>query len=161
MYDILTLQEWLKQFYRVSAQDGGFYDPPLMVDSFIYPVTFTAFNAVTGNAAGNLQINANADFVLTRISYSASTGTAQTESTKTVAQVTMQITDAGSQRPFFNSAMALENFAANANPQRFLAYPKFVPANSSLSFQLQGVATAAETYRIDLALEGVSVRRYG
>ena len=157
MYDILTLQAWIRALYDVNNHGSG---SRLWIEPYSYTMTFTALAAVAGTQTQALAINANADFVCTRISYTAVLGTAQNVSTKPVAQVRALLTDAGSSRPFFNQATALENFASNEFPNRFLPYPRWLAANTTITGQLTGYGTAAETYTIDLCLDGVAVRQY-
>jgi hypothetical protein len=156
MDSILELREWVKSLYAQNGQNPD----RLWIEPYSYTYSVTGLSAVGGTSAGQLAINANADFVCTRISYTASVGTVQTLGTKPIAQVRATIIDAGSARPFFNTATALENFASNEYPNRFLPYPRWLSANTTLSIQLVGYGTAAETYGIDLTFEGVAVRQY-
>lgn len=156
MQSILELREWVKSLYAQNGQNPD----RLWIEPYSYTYTAAALAAVGGSATGQLAINANADFVCMRISYAASLGTAQTVSSKPVAQVRATIIDAGSARPFFNTATALENFASNEYPNRFLSYPRWLSANTTLSIQLVGYGAAAESYDIDLTFDGVSVRQF-
>jgi hypothetical protein len=161
MYGILELREWITALYRTQNQDGSISEPRLILEPFAYTLTIPSILAVAGVATGIIAINANADFYCTRISYAASVGTVQTVSSKVIAQLRATIVDAGSARPFFNSAQALENFASNENPARFLTYPRTLRANTSISVQLTGYGTAAETYAVDLTFEGVNAYQFG
>jgi len=161
MYGILELREWITALYRTQNGDGSISEPRLILEPFSYNLTIAGIAAVAGTANGLININANADFYCTRISYAAVTGTAQNVSTKTVAQLRATIVDAGSARPFFNSAQPLDTFASNENPNRFLTYPRTLRANTSVSVQLTGYGTAAETYTLDLTFEGVNVYQFG
>jgi hypothetical protein len=105
----------------------------LAIEPFSYNLTIASIAAVAGTATGIIAINANADFYCTRINYSATTGTAQNVGTKTVAQLRVLLVDAGSSRPFFNSAQPLESFASNEYPNRFLPYPAH-PARKHFGF---------------------------
>lgn len=156
MYDILTLQSWIERLYAVNAGAGQ-----LIIEPFGYSLSLTGIGGVSGSASGQFTINANADFICTRISYHANTGAVQNVGNKTVAFLRANIVDAGSARPFFNSAVDLENFACNEYPNRFLPYPRLLSANTALTVQLTGWAPAAETYAIDLFFDGVAVRQFG
>lgn len=161
MYGILELREWVTALYRTQRPDGSVYEPNLAIEPFSYNLTIPSIAAVAGTATGLIAINANADFYCTRITYTATTGTAQNVGTKTIAQIRATIIDAGSSRPFFNSAQPLESFASNEYPNRFLPYPRVLRANTSVSVQLTGYGVAAETYQIDLTLEGVNAYQFG
>ena len=156
MDNILELREWVKSLYAQNGQDAS----RLWIEPYSYTLNVAALAAVGGTSTGQIAINAKADFVCTRISYAAVTGAALNVGTKTVAQVRATIIDAGSARPFFNTATPLENFASNEYPARFLTYPRWLSANTTLSVQLVGYGTAAETYNLDLTFEGVSVRQF-
>ena len=158
MYDILTLQQWIRALYDANIGQGAGLS--LWIEPYAYPITITGLVGVGGSASATLAINSNADFVLTRINAHANVSAAQNVGNKTVPFVRVQVTDAGSARPFFNAPVDMENFTANDFPGRFLPYPRWISANSSLLIQATGYATAAETYgQIELSFEGVSVRR--
>lgn len=158
MYDVLTLQKWVRDLY--ASQNGGVVPPGLWIEPFGYPLTITGLVGIGGTFAGTLAINSNADFVLTRILGHANISTAQTVNTKTVPFVRLQLVDSGSARPFFNSAVDFENVCANAYAEHFLSYPRWLSANTTIQVQATGYATAAETYgQIELLFEGVSVRQ--
>lgn len=158
MYDILTLQAWVRALYDANLGEGA--GAQLWIEPYSYPISITGLAAVGGTSSQNLAINSNADFVLTRISYHANIAAIQNVGNKTVAFARVQIIDAGSARPFFNAAVDLENFASNANPERFLPFPRWISANSSLTVQATGYGTGVETYGIELLFEGVSVRKF-
>lgn len=155
MYDILTLQEFINRLYAATSPNSR-----IIIEPFGYSLSFTSLAGVSGTATGTFNVNANADFFCTRIAYHANTGTVQNVGTKTVAFLRANIVDNGSARAFFNSPVALENFASNEYPNKMLAWPRYMQANTSISVQLSGWAPAAETYSVDLFFEGVSVREF-
>lgn len=162
MYDVLTIEDWIRRLY---AGTSGMNDARrIAIEAFGYPFVITSLAAVGGTASGTLQINGNADFVLTRVSYNAtlSTSTVENVGAAPVPQVTLNVVDAGSNRPFYNQPVLIQNLCANPNnPGRFQPYPRFLSANTSLSIAAVGVGTTAETYqRIDLLFEGMNVRQY-
>lgn len=157
MQSILELQEWIMRLWQSNGRNSS----QLIIEPFGYPLAFTGLAAVGGNANLSFLVNANSDFVLTRVSYHANTGAVQNVGTKTVAQIRAQVVDAGSARPFWNSAIDLENFASNEYPNRYLPYPRLISANSAITVQLTGIGAAAETYAGELFFEGVNVREFG
>lgn len=159
MYDVLTIEDWIRRIY--ASQLGPDVAQRLWLEPYSYVISFSSFVGATGTASGQLAINSNADFVLLRINYEATLASVQTVSSKPVAQVRLQVTDAGSGQAFFNSAMPLETLASHAFPSRFMPYPRFLSANSSLSLALTGYAGAAETYSaVDIVFDGIRVRQY-
>jgi hypothetical protein len=175
-YDILTIYNYLHALYAAGVDgvrtamrqrtmaDGTVITEPdlsLWIEQYSYPLRFDAFASATGNAVQNLTINANADFLLTRIRYAAyfATPSALTVSTKPIAQVRALITDAGSARPFFAGAMTLENFAeVGGQVPKPLSFARWLAANTAINVQLVGYGPA-ETFNIELAFEGLSCRR--
>jgi ABC-type Fe3+-siderophore transport system permease subunit len=154
--NFLDLQQWIIALYT-AGMSGQI--PRLWIESYAYNLTFTGI-AAGGSATQNVTINSNADFVLTQISHRANVAAAgQTVSTKTAPLARVQITDTGSARPFFNSAVDLENFSANADPNRIMPFPRWVAGNTTLTTQVTSYE-ASQTLNIDLCLAGVSVRRY-
>lgn len=159
MYDVLTIEDWVRRLY--AAQLGQSVAQRLWLEPFSYGISFSTFNAVSGTTTGTLQINSNADFVLLRMNYEAVINSVQTVTSKPVGLIRAQITDAGNSAPFFNTALPLETFCAHQDAQRFLAYPRFLNANTTLQIQLTGYAAAAETLTsLDLVFEGMRVRQY-
>ena len=159
MYDVLTIEDWIRRIY--AARVGNEVAARLWLEPYAYGISFASLLAVGGTASGQLAINSNADFVLLRMNYEATIGAVQNVNSKPVALVRAQITDAGSGQAFFNTAQPLETICAHEFPSRFMPYPRFLSANSSLSVALTGYGTVAETY-LDLTLtfEGIRVREY-
>lgn len=126
-----------------------------------YNLTFTSF-AQNANSSQQLNIQANADFLLLAVKYHAHISAVQTVSTKTVAFARLLITDNGSGQQFTNSAIDLENYAnngANSSGTGQIPYPRLIGGRSSLTVQLVGYQPTAETYGvIDLYFEGVNVQ---
>jgi hypothetical protein len=164
MYDLLTITEWIHNLYRsgIASANGSPVDPSRMwIEQYAYTISFGSFNGVSGVANAQLQINANADFVCTKISYFGALSTAQTVNTQPIIQARMILTDTGSARPLFNSATALENFASRGDMQRPLPYPRWFAANTTISAQATAFGTAAETFTVfDLTFEGMSIRTF-
>lgn len=131
----------------------------LQITPYGYPITFSSL-AQGASSTATLNISANADFVLLGLHYRANIGAAQTVSNKTAAFIRMLITDAGTGENFTNSAVDLENYCTNGHYDNGLPYPRILTGKSSLTIQLTSYAPTAETYAVDLYLEGVQVRAY-
>ena len=129
----------------------------------IVPYGYTV--SVTGLAQGqqqttSLQITSNADFFLLGLNHRANVGAAQNVQTKTAPFVRMLITDSGSNEQFTNTAVDLENYSTNGNTCQSLPYPRILSGRSALTIQFTSYAPTAETYALDVFLEGVLVRVY-
>lgn len=133
---------------------------PVSVVPYGYTVTFAAL-AQGDSQTQSLNITANADFILTEIKARSSIGTAQNVSTKTAPYVRVLITDSGSNEQFTSAAVDLENYSTNGDSEAGgLPYMRFISGRTSLSINATSYAPTAETYAIDLFLEGVLVRAF-
>lgn len=143
------LQAWLAPKY--SGRD-------IYVQPYAYNVTFLAL-AQSASDQKQLQIAANADFVLLGINHRAQIGAAQTVSTKTAPFVRMLVTDSGSNEQFTNVAVDLENYSTNGLGVQNLPYPRIVSGRSALTIQVTNYAPTAETYTsLDILFSGLLVR---
>jgi hypothetical protein len=130
------------------------------ITPYAYPATFTAL-AQNGQQTQNINIQANADFLLLGIAFRANIAAAQTESSVTAPFVRMLIVDTGSNEQFTNAAVDLEAMYRNAQRSVYLPYPRIIQGRSSLSLQATNYSPGAgETYSFDIILEGVHVRAY-
>jgi hypothetical protein len=150
--------ETLKQYIE------SIYPPGLKkwIVPYSYTVTFTAL-AAAGNAIQTLTMQANADFVHTRIGFKANVAAAaQTSSTIVVPQVRLLITDTGTNEQYSNAQVDLSTLATAGIGMPTiteLPYPRFVAGRSSLLLNMTSYE-AANTLNVDVVLTGVLVRAY-
>lgn len=148
-YGPLELQSFLAQFYDGST---------LTCVPFAYNATFVGL-APAAVANQIVTIAANADFLLLALHHRASiAAAAQTVSTKTAPFVRGLITDTGSSESFTNVAVDLENYSQNDAKPNALPFPRLIAGLTSLNVQVTNYS-AAETYLLDLYLEGLRVRK--
>lgn len=149
MNSIQSIQSYLAQLYQGR---------PMIVKPYAYPVTFLAL-AQNVNATQQLQIQANADFLITDVSFRAQIGAAQTVSTKTAPFVRMLVTDSGSNQQFTNAAIDLENYASNDAKIRMLPFPRLVQGRSALTVSVTNYSPGAgETYTsLEIVFNGVEI----
>ena len=157
MYDILTLRAFIAEFYRDRTTPAGI-EKQLWIDAYGYVVSFASFNQNAGVATQNVSINANADFWLTRLSFAWS-GT-------TAFQGTINLIDAGSARPFYNSAVPLSTVAGlgNGSPGGALLqlpWPRYLAANTTISATLTGTLGSDSTGTMTMLFDGVAVKQFG
>lgn len=157
MYDILTLRAFIAEFYRDRTTPAG-VEKQLWIDGYGYIVTFASFNQNAGVATQNVAINANADFWATRISFAWSGSTA--------FQGTINLIDAGSARPFYNSAVPLVVVAGlgNGSPGGLplqLPWPRYLAANTTISVTLTGTLGSDNTGYMIVFFDGVAVKQFG
>ena len=131
-----------------------------MLTPYGYTLTFSSL-ASGASASQTLNIAANADFIFVGLHARANVAAAgQTSATLTQALARVLIVDSGSNEQYTNSAVDLFNYATTGNITNPLIYPRIVSGRSTLTITLSNY-DAAQTYNIDLFLEGVLVRAYG
>lgn len=154
-YGPLELQSFLAQFYG-AGPDGR--PATLSCVPFAYSATFVALT----NAAPQqsiVTVAANADFLLLAIHHRASiAAAAQTVSTKVAPFVRLLITDTGSSESFTNVAVDLECYGQNDAKPNALPFPRLIGGLTSLNLQVANYS-AAETYLLDIYLEGLRIRK--
>lgn len=153
MYDLQALEAFAARFYQG-------YD--LLITPYGYTASFTAI-AAGATQTQNVNIAANADFIMTGLRHHVNVGAVvgYSVSTKTAPWLRLLITDTGSAEQFTAQAVDLENWSTNGVGVRDLSYPRIVAGRTALSLALTNYAPAAETYGlVDLFLNGVLVRAY-
>jgi len=128
-----------------------------------YTVTFNAV-AAGGTQSQVLQIGANGDFFMARMSFYATPNpvVAETFSTAIIPAWRIQITDSGSDEQFASGPVDLSNFAnwtPGSNDQRDEPYPRIITGRSTLNLQVFSYETVA-TYNVDFVLTGVLVKTF-
>lgn len=155
MFSLTEIQAFLAQLY--GGRTGVI--PAMTVSPYAYNLSFTGLAQGTTQQQ-QLSIQANADFILTRINHRASIGAAQTVSSKTAPFIRALIVDSGTGDQFSSAAFDLENMSTNDGKMRELTYPRVIQGKSALSVSLTNWAPTAETYAVDLLFGGFQVRLY-
>jgi len=150
-FTITDLEAFASKFYQGR---------PLLLTPYGYTLTYTALTSGS-TATQTLNIAANADFIFVGLHARANVAAAgQTAATLTQPLARVLIVDSGSNEQYTNSAVDLFNYATTGNITNSLIYPRIVSGRSTLTISLTNY-DAAQTYNIDLFLEGVLVRAYG
>ena len=122
-------------------------------DFYVYQATFLAL-AGASSANGTIQIEANSDFVVQKLSFAADIAAAvQTDSTRVLPLVTIQLTDTGSGRQYMNEQVPITALFGNGQLPFILPNPRFMAANSVLQIAVTNL-TAATTYNLYLSFIG-------
>jgi hypothetical protein len=150
MYSPQEIEAFASRFFPGRA---------LLLLPYAYNLTFTGMTAALA-ATQQLNIAANADFLLLGIRHRANSGALQTINTKTAPFGRVLITDSGTNEQFTAQAVDLENYSTNGVGERRLPYPRIVAGRSSLNITLTMYAPAAETAAIDLLFNGVLIRAF-
>lgn len=153
MYSLRDLEAFCARFYLG-------YD--LLITPYGYTASFTTI-AAAATQTQNVNISANADFVMLGLRHHVNVGAtvAYSVSTKTAPFLRLLITDTGSAEQFTAQAVDLENYSTNGVGTKDLPYPRICAGRTALALSLTNYAPAAETYGVvDIFLSGVLVRAY-
>lgn len=127
-----------------------------MTDWYVYTVPLTSI-AAAANATASLNIRAHADFIIHKLTMFADVaGAVETDSSRVLPLVTLQITDTGAGKNFFSDVTPIPSLFGSGSLPFILPGPRRVAANSTLQFAYNNIS-AATTYRIYLSLIGVEV----
>jgi hypothetical protein len=126
-------------------------------DPFIYTANVTSL-AGGANTTNNINIQADADFLIQALVYFADLALAtQTQSTQVLPLCTVLLTDSGSGRQFMDTDVAINSIFGYGGVQPFvLPQPKLMAARSTLVVKTTNF-TAATTYNIRLSFIGVKL----
>ena len=112
-------------------------------------------------ANNNIQIDADSDFKLTKISGMADIANAiQTSSTLVIPLVTINFVDTGSGRTLMSNAVPWGSIVGTPGLPFILPVPRIFKARTNISITMTNYS-AATTYNLHLALEGTKIFTLG
>ncbi len=128
-------------------------------DFFAYTLAFAGL--VAGAASqGAIQIQADSDFELSKFTMFADiAAAAETEATRVLPLVTIQITDTGTGRALFSSPLPIPAIMGDGRIPFILPVPKIFSANASVAIQVANFAVATD-YNLRLLLIGAKIFTY-
>lgn len=125
-------------------------------DFFVYQADFSALAPNTPQTA-TINIQADSHFKWVMATYDADIAAAAfTEANAPVPNVTVQITDTGSGRNLFSSAVPVPSIFGRGQLPFVLPLPRIFAARSSISITAANY-DAAETYNLKLSLVGMKL----
>ena len=128
-------------------------------DFFVYTAQTIAI-PVAGNATATIQIQADADFVLQKLSYQADlAGVAQVAETRVIPNVLVQLTDTGSNRQLFFTPVPISSIFGTGELPFILPNPRLFIKTSVIQIDFTSFE-AAVTPTIRLAFIGYKFYRY-
>lgn len=128
-------------------------------DLYSYGGTVSTLAVVGNIQTFNVQIEADANFYAVKFNYFASIGAAlQTDSTRVLPLVRLQINDQSAGRNLFNTSIALPVFAGFGSLPGIIPINRWFRSNSTVTLTFTSY-TAAAAYDIDFAFIGV--KQYG
>jgi len=120
---------------------------------FVYQEDFSAL-ASGASATGNINIQADSDFLLQKLTYAADIAAAAfTDSTRPIPECTIIITDTGSGRQLSESAVPIPAFFGTGELPFILPTPRLFLARSTISLVVTNF-DAAVTYNLRLSFIG-------
>lgn len=135
---------------------GAPASPERIKEFFTYQEDFTGSNAVASGASvtGNINIQADSDFVLQKLTYYADiAAAAQTDSTRIVPNATIVITDTGSGRQLMESAVPIAALFGTGQLPFILPTPRLFQARSTINLIVANFDAAVD-YNIRISLIG-------
>lgn len=125
-------------------------------DWWVEPLNFLAL-AGGAVANGNIVVQADSAFKLTKLGFFADIAVAtQTESTRVIPLVTIQITDTGSGRNLFANPVAIPALFGIGPLPHILPVPRLFLPRSNIAVTVTNL-TVATTYNLRLAFEGSKI----
>lgn len=125
-------------------------------DFYVYGVDFASLLQGT-SATGQINIQADSDFVVQKLTYQADIAAAtQTDSSRVVPNATVQVKDTGSGREIFSLPTALTSVFGTGQLPFILPQPKIFLARSTINITLANFDAAAD-YNIRLSFIGYKI----
>ncbi len=133
-------------------------DNILAKDFYVYQSSVLAI-APGANATDTINIQADSDFILQKLTFFADiAAAAQTESSRVLPLITMQLTDTGSGRQVFSDALPIPSIFGAGELPFILPNPRRFRANTTMALSYTNYDAAA-TYNIYLQFIGLKEYR--
>jgi len=130
---------------------------PRFEDQYTYTTRVTNLVAATTDTF-NLQIEADAYFVITKMSYVADiAGATQDESTRVIPLVRCLITDTGSGRNLMSQSVDISSIAGHEGLPFINPVARWVMPNSAINIQFSNYSAATTYANVSLYLHGKKI----
>lgn len=140
------------------GQDPNLVAQGVIKDFFIYQEDFSSL-ANGASATGSINIQADSDFVVQKLTFLADIAAAvQTDSSRVVPLITIQITDTGSGRNLMESPAPISNVFGTGEIPFILPQPKLLLARSTVAISVANFS-ASTTYNLRISFIGHKVFR--
>lgn len=128
-------------------------------DFFVYGINFASL-AAAASTESSIQIQADSAFEIQKLAFFADiAGAAQTESTRVLPLVTLQITDTGTGRQVFNTPIPIPSIMGDGRIPFILPTTKVFSPSSAVLISVANYS-AATAYLLRLQLIGAKVFTY-
>jgi hypothetical protein len=143
-----------------SADSSGGDSPRIRRDFFVYGANFVNV-AAQSQAQTAVQIQADSDFELQKLTFFADEALAdQTDSSRVLPLMTIQLVDTGTGRQLFNTPIAIPSIMGDGKIPFILPTTKVYAANSSVTVAVANYS-GASSYNLRVSLIGTKIFRYG
>ena len=134
--------------------------PSVRRDFFVYGINFLAL-AAGAATSGAIQIQADSDFELQKMSFFADIAVGdETQATRVLPLVTVQITDTGTGRQVFNTPLPIPAIMGDGQVPFILPTTKIFSANASVAFSVSNFS-GGTAYNLRLLMIGSKLFAYG
>jgi len=126
--------------------------PQVIKDFYIYEEDFVPLLA-SATGIGSINIQADSDFVVQKLTYFAyadPTGTLQTPTTRIIPTATVQITDSGSGRNLMEAPVPISNVFGTGELPFILPQPKLFLARTTITVSVTNLDDANVYIRLSL-----------
>jgi len=130
-------------------------------DFYVYQSEVTTI-APGANASDNINIQADSDFILYKLSFFATDDASVqpiTDANRVLPEVTVQITDTGSGRQVLDGPLPIPAIFGTGELPFILPAPRRFAANSTIALSYSNFTTGTSTYQLFLAFVGMKVYR--
>jgi len=158
MVNMTELYAWILGQYPRDSQNDKF-----LIQPYYYPVDLLDIHP-GATKTGQIQIAANADFIILSMNYrcSQNNGDASDTNGDVVPKLQLQITDVGSSMQFASSNVDIATFMGRINEAPYTApWPRMVSGRSSLSLQATSYAGTDIYAQLTVTFWGLLVQSLG
>ena len=134
--------------------------PNIRRDFYSYAINFASLAAGAANSAA-IQIQADSQFEVQKFSFFADiAGAAQTESTRVLPLMTIQVTDTGTGRQMFNTPVPIPALMGDGRIPFILPTTKVFSPSSAVQIDVANYS-AATAYLLRVVFIGAKIFEYG
>lgn len=134
---------------------------PIVKDYYSYSALVSSLASGASQSA-SISIEADSEFVAVKYSYFVDiAGATQTDATKVVPLISMELTDTGSGRSLQNIALPIDTIAGRGDLPFILPQPRRFKAKSTIQFRFTNYSAATTYANIYFVMSGYKVFTLG
>lgn len=150
-----NMQQQIRDIFKLN--NGGDGTPKSMPFWYVVPSVASLANAAT--ASGNIQFDADSQFIWTGTTYFVDlAGAAITDSARPIPLINVSLTDTGSGRNFTSLNVPIDTIAAYKGSDVYeLPMPKYFAPNATLRVAYTNYSAATTYTNLFMVLHGIKV----